>query len=250
MKTSPFAFAVLGLSLVLTNGVRAEDRADGSICNSSDLLRMSVQNSAGEDLGSINDFAVDSKTGRILYAVVSYGGTLGIGNKLFAVAPSALKMNDQRDAVILEVKQDDFKNNDGFDANRWPAGPDARWGKSEQGNESDSKDHQLVRLSSLDDLNIVNEANEKLGSIYGFAVDLNKGQIHYIAMQYGGVVGIGAKYFAIPYKAAEIKSPDLKGRNMSFVINATKADFDDQPGFDTKAWPASGDTRFKERASK
>lgn len=240
------------VALITTCPASAEDRAApnaGTVFNSSDLLGMDVRNAAGESLGDIYDFAVDAKSGRILYAVITYGGTLGIGDKLFAVAPSALKVNDKRDAVMLEVSQADLKGAEGFDANKWPAGPDARWGKSAQGNTDagNAKNQQLVRLSSLDDLDVYNEANEKLGDIYGFAVDLQKGQIQYIAMQYGGVVGVGSKYFAIPYKAAAIKAPDLKTSNVNFVINAMKGDFEGQQGFDTKTWPATGDVRFKER---
>jgi sporulation protein YlmC with PRC-barrel domain len=243
-------------ALIATTNASAEDRAPtgqgaGTVYNSSDLLGMDVRNSAGESLGDIYDFVVDAKSGRINYAVISYGETLGFGGKMFAVAPSALKVNDKRDAVVLEVKEADLKAADGFDANKWPAGPDARWGKSAQGNpDTGNKEHKMVRVSSLDDLDIYTENNEKLGDVYGFAVDLSKGEIRYIAMQYGGVAGIGSKYFAIPYKAADIKAPDLKGSNMNFVINHTKADFEGQAGFDTKAWPATGDVRFKERERK
>jgi len=46
-----------------------------------------VVNSAGEKLGKIEDFMLDVESGRIRYAVLSFGGVLGIGNKLFAVPP-------------------------------------------------------------------------------------------------------------------------------------------------------------------
>ena len=40
---------------------------------------------AGDEVGKIKDFVVDTKTGRIAYAALDFGGFLGIGDKLFAV---------------------------------------------------------------------------------------------------------------------------------------------------------------------
>ena len=242
-------FAALTVAGLLVTGTRAADPAPATVYNSSDLLGMYVKNPAGEDLGELYDFVVNSKTGKINYAVISYGETLGFGGKMFAVSPSAISVNEKRDAVILDAKEADFKAAEGFDANRWPAGPDARWGKAEKSPEVE-KAPTMVRLSSLDNLDVYNEANEKLGDIYGFALDMKAGHIQYIAMQYGGLLGVGSSYFAIPYKAAVIKAPDLKGRNMNFIIAAQKADFENKPGFDTKAWPTTGDTRFKVRDEK
>lgn len=44
-----------------------------------------VQNQAGEDLGEINELMIDLEKGRIAYAVLSFGGFLGLGDKLFAL---------------------------------------------------------------------------------------------------------------------------------------------------------------------
>ncbi len=44
-----------------------------------------VYNSAGEELGSIKDIMIDVPRGRVAYAVLSRGGVLGIGDKLFAI---------------------------------------------------------------------------------------------------------------------------------------------------------------------
>jgi len=250
MKITKLLTASICTILLAGATAKAADPAPGTIYNSSGIYKVDVKNAAGENLGEIYDFVVDSKTGRISYAVIWYGDTLGFGGKMFAVAPSALKINDTRDMAMLEVKEADFKAAEGFDANRWPAGPDARWGKSADAATGDAKEHKFIRMSSLDNLDVHNEANEKLGDVYGFGIDLSKGQIHYIAMQYGGVAGVGSKYFAIPYKSAEIKALDLKGSNMNFVVQATKADFEGQAGFDTKTWPTTGDVRFKERTQK
>src|SRR5947199_108532 len=44
-----------------------------------------VRNAAGEDLGKIEELVIDVNTGRVAYAVLSFGGVLKMGNKLFAI---------------------------------------------------------------------------------------------------------------------------------------------------------------------
>jgi sporulation protein YlmC with PRC-barrel domain len=43
-----------------------------------------VQNSAGEDLGKVDEIMIDIPAGKVAYAVLSFGGFLGMGNKLFS----------------------------------------------------------------------------------------------------------------------------------------------------------------------
>ena len=49
------------------------------------LLGNDVYNKDGEDLGDIKEFMLDMASGKVTYAVLSFGGLLGIGDKLFAV---------------------------------------------------------------------------------------------------------------------------------------------------------------------
>jgi hypothetical protein len=49
------------------------------------LLGNDVYNKDGDDLGDIKEFMIDMASGKIAYAVLSYGGVLGMGDKLFAV---------------------------------------------------------------------------------------------------------------------------------------------------------------------
>jgi sporulation protein YlmC with PRC-barrel domain len=53
------------------------------------IIGSRVRNQDGENVGKIEDFVMDMETERIAYAVLSFGGLLGIGDKLFAVMPTA-----------------------------------------------------------------------------------------------------------------------------------------------------------------
>src|SRR3569623_2906303 len=52
-----------------------------------------VVNPKGENLGKIEDIMIDVASGRVAYAVLSFGGILGIGDKLFAIPWHALTLD-------------------------------------------------------------------------------------------------------------------------------------------------------------
>jgi len=87
----------------------------------------SVRNIAGEDLGKLEDIMLDVRRGRIAYAVLSFGGFLGMGNKLFAIPWSALTLDTVDECFILNVPKEQLKNAPGFDKDHWPSMADARW---------------------------------------------------------------------------------------------------------------------------
>lgn len=80
-----------------------------------------VVNAAGEDLGEIEHIMLDVQRGRIAYAVLSMGGFLGMGEKLFAVPWSALKLDADNKCFILDVDKQTLQNAPGFDKDNWPA---------------------------------------------------------------------------------------------------------------------------------
>ena len=87
-----------------------------------------VINKAGKSLGKIEDFVVDLGTGRIAYAVLSFGGFLSSGDKLFAIPIKALKLDLDKEAFILDVYKEQLENAPGFDKSHWPDMADPEWG--------------------------------------------------------------------------------------------------------------------------
>ena len=89
-----------------------------------------VRNLSGEDVGKIEEIMLDSASGRIAYAVLSFGGFLGMGDKLFAVPWAALSLNDDRDGFILNVDSGILEEAPGFDKDEWPDFAEPTWGRS------------------------------------------------------------------------------------------------------------------------
>jgi sporulation protein YlmC with PRC-barrel domain len=86
-----------------------------------------VVNEEGEDLGKITDIMIDVPKGRVAYAVLSFGGFLGMGDKLFAVPWNALILDADEKCFVLDVDKEVLKNASGFDKDHWPSMGDQRW---------------------------------------------------------------------------------------------------------------------------
>jgi sporulation protein YlmC with PRC-barrel domain len=88
-----------------------------------------VRNQAGDDLGKIEHIMLDVPTGRIAYAVLSFGGVFGMGDKLFAVPWRALILDTDNKCFILNASKEQLKDAPGFDKDHWPTFADQRWGR-------------------------------------------------------------------------------------------------------------------------
>ena len=82
-----------------------------------------VVNRAGEKLGEIEEIMIDVPRGRVAYAVMSSGGFLGMGEKLFALPWSSLTLDPDRHCFVLDAAKARFKDAPGFDKSHWPSGP-------------------------------------------------------------------------------------------------------------------------------
>ena len=107
-------------------------RADGPgpyIMDADTLIGDNVVNASGEDLGEIKAIMLDVEGGRIAYAVLSFGGFLGMGDKLFAIPWSALTLDADEKRFILDAPKERLENAPGFDKDHWPAMADASWAR-------------------------------------------------------------------------------------------------------------------------
>jgi sporulation protein YlmC with PRC-barrel domain len=91
------------------------------------LLGNDVYNKDGESLGDIKEFMIDMASGKIAYAVLSFGGVLGMGDKLFAVPWAALTLDTVNKRFTLNVRKEVLKDAPGFDKKRWPSMSDKTW---------------------------------------------------------------------------------------------------------------------------
>ena len=86
-----------------------------------------VYNRDCQDLGDIKEFMIEMATGKVAYAVLSFGGILGIGDKLFAVPWKALTLDTVNKRFTLNVPKASMKDAPGFDKDHWPSMADDSW---------------------------------------------------------------------------------------------------------------------------
>lgn len=91
------------------------------------LMGDRVMNLQDEDIGKVEEIMIDIKTGYVAYVVLSFGGILGIGDKLFAVPWSALEIDTERKVFILDADKELLERAPGFDKNNWPETPNGQW---------------------------------------------------------------------------------------------------------------------------
>jgi sporulation protein YlmC with PRC-barrel domain len=98
------------------------------ILSASTISGDKVVNPAGEKLGEIKELMIDLPSGRIAYAVLSFGGFLGMGETLFAVPWNALTVDEDQKQIVLNADKEQLKNAPGFDKDNWPDMVNVGWG--------------------------------------------------------------------------------------------------------------------------
>ena len=91
---------------------------------------------------------------------------------------------------------------------------------------------RYLTASSLTGDKVVNAAEEHLGEIKEVMLDLETGSIDYFVIEFGGFLGLGVKYFAIPHRLLKLDAP-----NKRFIFNQSRELLEKAPGFDMDHWP-------------
>ena len=91
------------------------------------LIGDHVHNLKNEHLGEIKEIMLDMRSGKIAYAVMSSGGVLSIGEKLFAVPWEALTLDTENKRFTLDIEKERIDNAPGFDTDHWPDMANREW---------------------------------------------------------------------------------------------------------------------------
>jgi sporulation protein YlmC with PRC-barrel domain len=92
----------------------------GFIEKASKLMGTSVKNLQDENLGKVDNFAVDLPGGRIVAVIVSSGGFIGIDNELSAVPPTAFRFDAAHDTLQIDASKDSLVSSPHFKGSEWP----------------------------------------------------------------------------------------------------------------------------------
>lgn len=104
-----------------------QSRRDPEVLSATSIIGDSVRNLQDEDLGDIEELMINVQDGTIAYAVLSFGGIAGLGDKLFAIPWKALQLRPEEHAFVLDLKKDKLEDAPGFDKDNWPNMADVSW---------------------------------------------------------------------------------------------------------------------------
>ena len=79
---------------------------------------------------------------------------------------------------------------------------------------------------------IFNNLNEELGEVNNFMLNINKGTIEYVVIEFGGFLGMGEKLLAVPFRTLL-----LDVNRHAFILGVKREVLKNAPGFDKEHWP-------------
>jgi sporulation protein YlmC with PRC-barrel domain len=107
--------ATYGTTGTTTDALRSGEIQDEHIHETGQLIAAekvrgtTVYNSAGDDLGSIHDLMIDKRNGRVAYAVMSFGGFLGIGEKFHPLPWNTLTYDESKGGYNVDLTSDQLR---------------------------------------------------------------------------------------------------------------------------------------------
>jgi sporulation protein YlmC with PRC-barrel domain len=234
----------------------------------SKLIGMDVWSDQNEKLGDIKDVIFDARSGRVEYAVLSFGGTLGIGDRFSAVPVKSLGLNwDPKKSehyLTLRSTKDRLRQAPSFEGDRLPnftddeflrqtkefyghAGHMASTQEREKGGfvlGQNVSDH--LRCSKVIGMNVWNAQNEKLGEIKDMIVNAWSGDVDFAVLSHGGTAGIGDTLTPVPPGALGLEW-DSKDSKHYLTLRMTKNQLANAPSFKGDAWPNFSDEQYVRR---
>jgi sporulation protein YlmC with PRC-barrel domain len=203
-------------------------------CKASQLIGCQITNSKNESLGEIQDIVLDGGNRKIAYAVVAFGGFLGMGEKYFAMPWRLIEVGqrgtDDKPRATLGLDQETLKKAPGFDKSKWPDMANATWaaqvdeyyrargetarpdGATEpKGSGTDgasgvdrapaSKPFAHRRLSNLIGMDVVDLGHKEIAEVEDFVVDTKFATIDGALLSFGGTLGMGEKLVLVASEA-------------------------------------------------
>jgi len=93
----------------------------------------------------------------------------------------------------------------------------------------------VLKASNLIGKRVQSTEGKKLGDVKDLVINPGDGDIQYVVLDFGGFLGVGDKYFAVPWEALQL-TEDQK----AIVLDVSKKDLKQAPGFDKNNWPDLG----------
>lgn len=215
----------------------------------SQLIGKEVRNPQGEQLGEIQDLIVDVNNEVIHYAILSFGGFLGLGDKLFAYPLSVFRHATDRDELVLDVDKERLRLAPGFARNRWPDWASSDYNRSVErhfgpaGRLMPRPNAHLLRASRLMGKDVDDSNGRNAGEIQDLVVSMASGRLRYAVLDFDRSWQMDDRLLPVPMKALRFPSEE----RADLVLLVPREQLDSKQGFDKRQWPDVNDPHFRQQ---
>lgn len=215
----------------------------------SQLIGKDVRNPQGEKLGDIQDLIVDVNNEVIHYAILSFGGFLGVGDKLFAYPLGVFRHASDRDELVLDVDKERLRRAPGFARNRWPDWATPDYAKSVErhfgtsGRLVPKPNAHLLRASRLIGKNVDDTNGKDAGEIRDLVVSMSSGRLHYAVLDFDRSWRMDDRLLTLPMKALRFPAEE----RADLVLLVPREQLDPKQGFDKRQWPDVNDPHYRQQ---
>lgn len=224
----------------------------GAPLKASDLIGQNLENNEGQNVGSVEDLAIDLQAGRVVQLIVSTGGFLSMGERHTAVPPGQVQFRAAGKALRFETTREKLKAAPAFEMSGWQD-----FFQSERVRESNryygeertfdavvAQDNlpaivtsknglgHVERASKLMGLTVQNLREETIGTVDNLIVDLSAGRVVAVIVSSGGFLGLGDTLSVVPPTALRFNADHDRLR-----LDTTKETLAAAPRFKTGEWP-------------
>jgi sporulation protein YlmC with PRC-barrel domain len=178
-----------------TSSLIASDRVEGT----------AVYDARGKSIGKVERLVIDKASGRVAYAVLSFGGVLGIGADHYPIPWPMLSYDEKLGGYRVDVAKEQLKNAPKIEqGENWEQ---ANRGRDEQVHGyweqpapvQERQTSSLITSDRVEGLPVYDVRGKRIGKVEHLMIDKLTGQIAYAVLSFGGFLGIGEDHYPIPW---------------------------------------------------
>lgn len=241
---SPGALADTAQTSQPPQGAASAQSRAGQDMRVSQIIGKSIEDRGGRRVGEVEDLIIDTRNGKVAYAVITTSGYAEGGNRRVALPIDKVSGSVNRDRITLDVDPSRLASFPSFEEGRYPDW--AQLGRAESSGRAEAaQPRQFRRASELLKADLKDRAGKDVGGVKDMVVSLQSGQIRYGVAEFDPSWFKQGKLVVVPVRDVQ---PAKDGDDL--VLNVDREAMRNAPAFDPQRWPDVNDPGFQAQLDK
>lgn len=117
----------MAIGTSMTSGHELKRVTDGRIIPAREVNGTEVYNKDGAHLGHIYDIMIDKRTGVVAFALMSFGGFLGLGGRFHPLPWSVLRYDEGSRGYVVDLDRKTLESAPNYRLGEFPDWQNVRW---------------------------------------------------------------------------------------------------------------------------